>query len=264
MDEPISICALKRFVADQVDIDDLPQVDIPSRDERIAVIGAGPAGLTAAYFLAKDGFKVTIFEALPVAGGMLRVGIPDYRLPAEVLEGHEHLIQDPHKLEDEVRGRLQEFEALLAEGTPVRISGQDSARRTFAQRHSVLIDTKTGDEYTPLNAIDKTQAPFSVYNSLLSEVGVLGFEYGYSMAQPRGIVIWEAQFGDFVNNAQAVIDLYIASGQTKWQRFSGLVLLLPHGWEGLGPEHSSARLERFLQLCAKNNIQVCNPTLEDL
>jgi len=150
------------------------------------------------------------------------------------------------------------FASLLVEGDPIRLSGQDSARGTFSQRHSILVDTKTGAEYTPLNALDKAQAPFSVYNSLLSEAGVLGFEYGYSMAQPRGLVIWEAQFGDFANNAQAVIDLYIVSGQTKWQRFSGLVLLLPHGWEGLGPEHSSARLERFLQLCAQDNIQVCN------
>ena len=152
------------------------------------------------------------------------------------------------------------FGALLVEGDPIRLSGQDSARGTFSQRHSILVDTKTGDKYTPLNALDKAQAPFSVYNSLLSEAGVLGFEYGYSMAQPRGLVIWEAQFGDFANNAQAVIDLYIASGQAKWQRFSGLVLLLPHGWEGLGPEHSSAHLERFLQLCAQDNIQVCNLT----
>jgi 2-oxoglutarate dehydrogenase E1 component len=152
------------------------------------------------------------------------------------------------------------FASLLVEGDPIRLSGQDSARGTFSHRHSIFVDTKTGDEYTPLNALDKAQAHFSVYNSLLSEVGVLGFEYGYSMAQPRGLVIWEAQFGDFANNAQAVIDLYIASGQTKWQRFSGLVLLLPHGWEGLGPEHSSARLERFLQLCAQENIQVCNLT----
>jgi len=152
------------------------------------------------------------------------------------------------------------FATLLTEGDPIRLSGQDSARGTFSQRHSILVDTKTGDEYTPLNALDKKQAPFSVYNSLLSEVGVLGFEYGYSMAQPEGLVIWEAQFGDFSNNAQSVIDLYIASGQTKWQRLSGLVLLLPHGWEGLGPEHSSARLERFLQLCAQENIQVCNLT----
>jgi 2-oxoglutarate dehydrogenase E1 component len=152
------------------------------------------------------------------------------------------------------------FASLLVEGDPIRLSGQDSARGTFSQRHSILADTKTGDEYTPLRALDNAQAPFSVYNSLLSEAGVLGFEYGYSMAQPRGLVIWEAQFGDFANNAQSVIDLYIASGQTKWQRFSGLVLLLPHGWEGLGPEHSSARLERFLQLCAQDNIQVCNLT----
>jgi len=152
------------------------------------------------------------------------------------------------------------FASLLVEGDPIRLSGQDSGRGTFAQRHSILVDTKTGEEYTPLNVLDKSQAPFSVYNSLLSEVGVLGFEYGYSMAQPRGLAIWEAQFGDFANNAQSVIDLYIVSGQTKWQRFSGLVLLLPHGWEGLGPEHSSARLERFLQLCAQENIQVCNLT----
>jgi 2-oxoglutarate dehydrogenase E1 component len=152
------------------------------------------------------------------------------------------------------------FASLLMEGDPVRLSGQDSARGTFSQRHSILLDTKTGDEYIPLNAIDNTQAPFLVYNSLLSETGVLGFEYGYSTAQPQGLVIWEAQFGDFANNAQSVIDLYIASGQAKWQRLSGLVLLLPHGWEGLGPEHSSARLERFLQLCAKDNIQVCNLT----
>jgi len=152
------------------------------------------------------------------------------------------------------------FASLLDEGIPIRLSGQDSGRGTFSQRHSVLIDTKSGKEYTPLNVIGKNQALFSVYDSMLSEVGILGFEYGYSLAQSQGLVIWEAQFGDFANNAQSVIDLYIASGETKWQRLSGLVLLLPHGWEGLGPEHSSARLERFLQLCAGDNIQVCNLT----
>ncbi|MFC1515228.1 2-oxoglutarate dehydrogenase E1 component [Thermodesulfobacteriota bacterium] len=152
------------------------------------------------------------------------------------------------------------FASLLAEGIAVRLSGQDSGRGTFSQRHSVLTDIKTGETYTPLNTLAKTQAPFSVYDSMLSETGILGFEYGYSLAQPRGLVIWEAQFGDFANNAQSVIDLYITSGESKWQRLSGLVLLLPHGLEGLGPEHSSARLERFLQLCAGNNIQVCNLT----
>jgi 2-oxoglutarate dehydrogenase E1 component len=152
------------------------------------------------------------------------------------------------------------FASLLTEGIPIRLSGQDTARGTFSQRHSVLVDTKTGAEHVPLNHLDDKQASFAVYNSLLAEVSVLGFEYGYSLAQPKGLVIWEAQFGDFINNAQSVIDLFITSGESKWQRLSGLVLLLPHGLEGLGPEHSSARLERFLQLCADDNIQVCNAT----
>jgi 2-oxoglutarate dehydrogenase E1 component len=152
------------------------------------------------------------------------------------------------------------FASLLSERFSVRLSGQDCGRGTFSHRHSVLVDVKTGEDNTPLNNLEKNQANFSVYDSMLSESGILGFEYGYSMAHPMGLVIWEAQFGDFANNAQSVIDLYITSGETKWQRLSGLVLLLPHGWEGLGPEHSSARLERFLQLCAEDNIQVCNLT----
>ncbi len=152
------------------------------------------------------------------------------------------------------------FASLLADGTSVRLSGQDSQRGTFSQRHSVLVDTRDGSTYTPLNHLSADQAPFAVHNSLLAEASVLGFEYGYAMVRPEALVLWEAQFGDFVNNAQAVIDLYIASGEEKWQRFNGLVLLLPHGLEGLGPEHSSARPERFLQLCANDNLQVCNPT----
>jgi len=122
------------------------------------------------------------------------------------------------------------------------------------------MNTQTGESFVPLNTLGQDQGEFSVLNSPLSEVGVLGFEYGYSVTQPRGLVIWEAQFGDFANNAQSVIDLYIVSGESKWRRLSGLIMLLPHGLDGLGPEHSSARLERFLSLCAENNIQVCNPT----
>jgi 2-oxoglutarate dehydrogenase E1 component len=152
------------------------------------------------------------------------------------------------------------FASLLEEGTPVRLSGQDSRRGTFSQRHIMLVDTESGARFVPLNALGGDQAPFFAHDSLLSEAGVLGFEYGYSLAQPHGLTMWEAQFGDFVNNAQAVVDLYLTSGESKWQRLSGLVLLLPHGFEGLGPEHSSARLERFLQLCAEENIQVCYPS----
>ncbi len=152
------------------------------------------------------------------------------------------------------------FASLLTEGVPIRLSGQDCRRGTFSQRHSILFDTRTGRSITPLNYLDKNQASFDVWDSPLSEVGILGFEYGYSTARPEALVLWEAQFGDFVNNAQAVIDLFIASGEAKWGRLSGLVLLLPHGFEGLGPEHSSARPERFLQLCADDNIQVCNPS----
>ena len=152
------------------------------------------------------------------------------------------------------------FASLLQEGFSIRLSGQDSGRGTFSQRHSTLVDIQSEKRHVPLNSIDDDQGRFDVYDSHLSEAGVLGFEYGYSLARTDSLVLWEAQFGDFVNNAQAVIDLFIASGETKWQRLSGLGLLLPHGYEGMGPEHSSARLERFLQLCAADNMQVCNPT----
>jgi 2-oxoglutarate dehydrogenase E1 component len=152
------------------------------------------------------------------------------------------------------------FASLLAEGHPVRLSGQDCGRGTFSQRHSVRVDTRSAQTHVPLNALADNQAAFSVYDSPLSEAAVMGFDYGYSLARPEGLTLWEAQFGDFANNAQGVIDLFIASGEAKWQRLSGITLLLPHGLEGLGPEHSSARLERFLQLCAEENMQVCQPT----
>ncbi|HEX4261793.1 MAG TPA: 2-oxoglutarate dehydrogenase E1 component, partial [Acetobacteraceae bacterium] len=152
------------------------------------------------------------------------------------------------------------FGSLLLEGHHVRLSGEDSQRGTFSNRHSVLIDQTNQHEYVPLNNIAEGQAKFEVFNSLLSEAGVLGFEYGYSVADPRTLVLWEAQFGDFANGAQVIINQFLASGETKWLRMSGLTLLLPHGYEGQGPEHSSARLERYLQLCAERNMTVVNPT----
>ncbi|MCB1306451.1 MAG: 2-oxoglutarate dehydrogenase E1 component, partial [Leptospiraceae bacterium] len=141
--------------------------------------------------------------------------------------------------------------SLLLEGTPIRITGQDTKRGTFSHRHAVVFDAESGQEHVSLAHLSSDQAPFEVANSLLSEVAALGFEFGYSLADPKTLVIWEAQFGDFVNGAQVVIDQFIASSETKWNRYSGIVLLLPHGYEGQGPEHSSARLERFLQLCSQ-------------
>jgi len=140
------------------------------------------------------------------------------------------------------------------------MTGQDCERGTFSQRHAVLHDTKNGSKYTPLKHLEKKQAPLELYNSPLSEAGVLGFEYGYSLDNPDGLCIWEAQFGDFWNCAQVIVDQFIASAEDKWNRLSGLVMLLPHGFEGQGPEHCSARVERFLAMSAEHNIQVCQPT----
>jgi 2-oxoglutarate dehydrogenase E1 component len=152
------------------------------------------------------------------------------------------------------------FGSLLLEGIPIRLSGQDSSRGTFSTRHSVLYDAKTGKPYVPLMHLAQKQARICIYNSPLSEAAVLGFDYGYSLDYPKMLCLWEAQFGDFSNGAQTIIDQFIVSAESKWQRPSGIVLLLPHGYEGQGPEHSSARLERFLQACAEDNMQICNLT----
>ena len=157
-------------------------------------------------------------------------------------------------------GEALAFGSLVLEGTPVRLSGQDSRRGTFTQRHAVVVDYETGTDYYPLANLDPKQAAFEVYDSSLSEAAILGFEYGYSMDDPGSLVIWEAQFGDFANGAQVIIDQFLTSCESKWNRSSGLVLLLPHAYEGQGPEHSSARLERFLQTCAEDNIQVAYPS----
>ncbi|MGM0577051.1 MAG: 2-oxoglutarate dehydrogenase E1 component [Myxococcota bacterium] len=157
-------------------------------------------------------------------------------------------------------GELLAYGALVLDGHPVRLTGQDSQRGTFSHRHAILTDTETGRPYSPLNNLSEEQAPFEIHNSLLSEAGVVGFEFGYSLDRPEGLTVWEAQFGDFVNGAQVMIDQFIVASEDKWNRLSGLTMLLPHGYEGQGPEHSSARLERFLQLGAEDNIVVANVT----
>jgi len=152
------------------------------------------------------------------------------------------------------------FGSLMLEGTPVRLSGQDSRRGTFSQRHSVWVNGHTGEKYVPLNHLEPGQAEYCAYDSLLSEAAVLGFDYGYSLDEPNMLILWEAQFGDFANATQVIIDSFIVAGESKWGQMTRLTLLLPHGYEGSGPEHSSARIERFIQLAAEGNIRLANPT----
>ncbi|MCB1019320.1 MAG: 2-oxoglutarate dehydrogenase E1 component, partial [Acidobacteria bacterium] len=183
---------------------------------------------------------------------------PDSRIARILKQRHQMSVGE--KPIDWAAGEALAFGTLLLEGYRVRLTGQDVERGTFSHRHAVLRDVEFGHAYVPLRHLSPRQGPFEIHNSLLSEAGVLGFEYGYSMDWPDGLVCWEAQFGDFVNAAQVIIDQFISSAEDKWKRLSGLVMLLPHGFEGQGPEHSSARLERFLQLCAEDNMQVINPT----
>jgi 2-oxoglutarate dehydrogenase E1 component len=191
-------------------------------------------------------------------------GFHVHRTIQRFLESRQKAIETGEGI-DWATGEALAFCSLLEEGHPVRLAGQDSERGTFSQRHSVLVDQENEDRYTPFNHLGeghngKPQARFEVVNSMLSEEAVLGFEYGYTLAEPNALTLWEAQFGDFANGAQVIFDQFVSSGERKWLRMSGLVCLLPHGYEGQGPEHSSARLERYLQLCAEDNMQVANCT----
>ncbi len=186
-------------------------------------------------------------------------GLDAHKTLRRVIEGRRESIESGAGVDWSTAEHLA-FATLLDEGTPVRLSGQDSVRGTFSQRHSAIVDQTTEAKFLPLDHLRPGQAHFEAIDSALSEEAVLGFEYGYSLADPDTLVLWEAQFGDFANGAQVVVDQFISSGERKWLRMSGLVMLLPHGYEGQGPEHSSARLERYLQMCAEDNMQVVNCT----
>jgi 2-oxoglutarate dehydrogenase E1 component len=186
-------------------------------------------------------------------------GFKPLRKVEKLLADKRKLFEAEQKL-DWATGELLAYATICHSGYEVRMSGQDVRRGTFSHRHAILRDEVTDAYYNRLDHLHENQGEFRIYNSLLSEYGVLGFEYGYAMANPHALVVWEAQFGDFVNGAQTMIDQFISGAEQKWHRMNGVVLLLPHGYEGQGPEHSSARPERFLQLSAEHNIQVCVPT----
>ena len=210
----------------------------------------------------QEEFTAAPLEQLKEVGAALSRAPQNFDLNPKIarqLEAKKQMIDTGEGI-DWATGEALAFGTLMLDGHRVRLSGEDCQRGTFSQRHAVLVDQTNQNEYTPLNNIRPDQAHIEIFNSLLSEYGVLGFEYGYAISDPSVLVLWEAQFGDFANGAQVLIDQFIASGETKWLRMCGLVMLLPHGSEGQGPEHSSARPERYLQLCAENNMSVCNIT----
>ncbi len=207
----------------------------------------------------QTGVDTTKLKKLSTKINFLKPEFNIHKTIQKVFENRDKCVQDEKNI-DWANAETLAFATLLEEGFPVRLVGQDSGRGTFSQRHSVLRNQIDNSRYVPLDHVSTKQKKFEIVDSFLSELAVLGFEYGYSLVEPETLTIWEAQFGDFANGAQVVIDQFIASGERKWFRASGLVLLLPHGYEGQGPEHSSARLERFLQLCAQENLQVLNCT----
>ena len=252
----------QRFLADlQERLDEVKQNPLPYSYQPPELVWKSLRKATAVDF---DASPVTAISN--EAFKLLFDGLMKWPTDFKPLRKVEKLISDKLKLfSDENKidwatAELMAYGSLLVEGKDVRMSGQDVKRGTFSHRHAALYDEVNNDEYNRLNHFTQTQSPFRIYNSLLSEYAVLGFEYGYAMANPNALVIWEAQFGDFCNGAQTIVDQFITTAETKWQRMNGVTLLLPHGYEGQGPEHSSARMERFLQMCAELNFIVSNVT----
>ena len=252
----------KKFWSDlQARLDEVKQNPLPYKPQAPEEAWENMRKATAEDFVKSPVTAIKAEDAKNIFNALMKW--PDSFTPLKKVE---KLIQEKIKLYetenkiDWATGELMAYASLLAEGKAVRMSGQDVKRGTFSHRHAVLVDENTNQQYNRLDQVKTGQQPFRIYNSLLSEYGVLGYEYGYALANADALVIWEAQFGDFSNGAQTIIDQFIAAGEQKWQRQNGVVMLLPHGYEGQGPEHSSARLERYLQLCAENNMIVTNIT----
>jgi 2-oxoglutarate dehydrogenase E1 component len=252
----------KKFWSDlQARLDEVKQHPLPYKYQAPELAWKAMRKATNEDFLSSPDTSITADKAKSIFDALMKW--PSSFTPLKKVD---KLIQEKIKLYetekkiDWATGELMAYASLLAEGKTVRMSGQDVKRGTFSHRHAVLVDENTNEQFNRLNQVAAGQQPFRIYNSLLSEYGVLGFEYGYALANVDALVVWEAQFGDFSNGAQTIIDQFIAAGEQKWQRQNGVVMLLPHGYEGQGPEHSSARLERFLQLCAEHNMIITNVT----
>jgi 2-oxoglutarate dehydrogenase E1 component len=252
----------KKFWSDlQARLDEVKQHPLPYKYQAPELAWKAMRKATSEDFISSPDTSITADKAKSIFDALMKW--PSSFTPLKKVD---KLIQEKIKLYetekkiDWATGELMAYASLLSEGKTVRMSGQDVKRGTFSHRHAVLVDENTNEQFNRLNQVAEGQQPFRIYNSLLSEYGVLGFEYGYALANVDALVVWEAQFGDFSNGAQTIIDQFIAAGEQKWQRQNGVVMLLPHGYEGQGPEHSSARLERYLQLCAENNMVISNVT----
>ena len=252
----------QKFWSDlQLRLDEVKQNPLPYKYQAPELAWKAMQKATPADFESSPDTSISADKAKYIFNALMRwpEGFSPLKKVEKLIQEKVKLFETENKI-DWATGELMAYASLLAEGKTVRMSGQDVKRGTFSHRHAVLFDENTNEQYCRLDHIAQSQQPFRVYNSLLSEYGVLGFEYGYALANAQALVIWEAQFGDFSNGAQTIIDQFIAAGEQKWQRQNGVVMLLPHGYEGQGPEHSSARLERFLQMCAEYNMVITNIT----
>jgi 2-oxoglutarate dehydrogenase E1 component len=252
----------KKFWSDlQARLDEVKQHPLPYKYQAPELAWEAMRKATSEDFISSPDTSITPEKAKSIFDALMKwpASFTPLKKVDKLIQEKVKLYETEQKI-DWATGELMAYASLLAEGKTVRMSGQDVKRGTFSHRHAVIVDENTNEQFNRLNQVAEGQEPFRIYNSLLSEYGVLGFEYGYALANADALVVWEAQFGDFSNGAQTIIDQFIAAGEQKWNRMNGITVLLPHGYEGQGPEHSSARMERFLQMCAELNMIITNIT----